>query len=89
MLQTIIFKKAKHLYHSGLIQKKGEGKKEYYSVYDDESKKEHQVEIEVTKAGLTIECVCTQQSLHQPKRVLCSHIIGVINKKYFETQIKK
>jgi hypothetical protein len=87
-MSSIIFKKGKMQYFSQAIRKIGEGTKEYYSVDDLQSGKEHQVSIKETEEGLIFSCPCTHQSLHQPKGVICSHTISVILKKCSEVKIK-
>ena len=83
-----IWKKSKTQYQAGLVRKTGTGRKrEYYECEDIESHKTHIVTIEIIENGTTLSCSCTNQSLHQPKGTLCSHMISTIMKKYFDTKI--
>lgn len=90
-----IFKKAKLIYNNTLILKKDTGiKGEYYEAQDLISQKWHSITIKTDLYGTTFSCDCTDQSLPHAtnlkngKQALCSHIISVIYKKYFETKIR-
>lgn len=80
---TSIFKKAKRMHYAqnptrtGGITRK-DVKTEYYTVTDDESQKEHEIKLETTQSGTTIDCPCTARSLQADKPTLCSHAITLI-----------
>jgi hypothetical protein len=90
MKDTIIWKRGKLIHFSGLCKPKGMGvRMEHFETEDPDSHKIHYQSITLTEYGATMSCDCTQQSLHTPKRVICSHLIGVILKKVSQIGVRK
>lgn len=85
MKRYLAFRKAYHMYVAGQVWKDGESDtKVYYTVTDCDSKKDHQVTIEMDNQVLKLSCDCTVASIKSKHLPLCSHMMAAIQRSVYE-----